>query len=138
MIQFQIRLVYEETSICRLFACFFQASRSFVKDECFFRKYCIIILFHVVLFKKKSEVEIWKGWKNWLWLELAFCQSLYLQHVNRKKKQMKWLWLLIQIVFHWYEVFHRIKRIKSISFTRVLILCVFLFFILIVLLKYYF
>lgn len=58
--------------------------------------------------------------------------------VNRKKKQMKWLWLLIQIVFHWYEVYHRIKRIKSISFTRVLILCVFLFFILIVLLKYYF
>ena len=60
----------------------------------------------------------------------AACQS--------KEKKMKWLWLLIQIVFHWYEVFHRIKRIKSISFTRVLILCVFLFFILIVLLKYYF
>ena len=80
MIQFQIRLVYEETSICRLFACFFQASRSFVKDECFFRKYCIIILFHVVLFKIKKWGRDMKRMKK---LTLAGISFLSIERKNK-------------------------------------------------------
>lgn len=86
MIQFQIRLVYEETSICRLFACFFQASRSFVKDECFFRKYCIIILFHVVLFKIKKWGRDMKRMKKLTLAGISFLSIAVFAACQSKEK----------------------------------------------------